>query len=492
MANAAAQILPLLLAIFERIVLLGVLLRVMGPEAYADWVTVFSTVTMLTLVEFGLGIYFGNHWQSANARADLAELQRYLSISICTYLILCGFSALSLLIFAVYAPIVSLLELTVFQPAEASLILTGLGLATVLRILRGSVSQIYRGMQRFARGTVVSNLPQFVIAIITVIAALNGAEAVTLAMLALIVELFFGLVLLTLDIRFCFPALRLTPVLPTKHDFTAMVRLGKWFAIVQGVPTIWQQMPILFASRLTETAIVFVGFVSMRILSNFVRTLIEIFVRAFAVEIVPMFHRGEINELNRMLMFFGGLTTCLVGALMGYLTVYAEPLLTLWTGDAQVYDPAVLWLLLLPTVAVVPALPLRMIFEFANKPRVVALAMLIQIGILVVLLSFVPLSDPVLLVSSALALAEVFGFLGFLLLRIRHLMELNLRRYLAVCLICFVSVFPMAWVIARTTTYLVVPNGLVSFLVSSTTWLALIFVAAVGAFRSFSIWSRDA
>ena len=481
LGNAAAQILPLSFAIFDRIVLLAVLVRAMGPETYGDWVTLYSAASLMALAEFGMGVYFGNRWQQANAVSDPVQLQRYLSLSLAVYACLCAMLSIGLILFAAFAPLHELLALSAVADHEATVIMSALGLVIVLRMLRGSVSQLYRGMQRFARGTLISEIPNMTWALVVLSLALLDMPLVGLALGGLAVELFFAAPLMVLDIKRSFPSLRLLPKLPSRQELADIVRLCKWFAVVQGAPNLWLQIPILYTSRFAEGAIALVGFVSMRVLANFVRTLIELFMRSFSVEVMPMYHRGETEALNRYLMLFGVLSAGLSATMMGVLTHYAAPLLTLWTGRPDVYDPVVLALLLVPTAMVVPVLPLRMIFEFANTPQISATAYLLQLGLMVLALLVLPVSDPVLRIALALALGETIGFLGFMLIRINRLIQLRLGRYLALCLAVFAAVYALAWGAGWLSSQVIPPEGALGFTLSIALLLGLMLPPILGA-----------
>lgn len=486
--NSAAQMIPLLFAILDRVVLLAVFLRALGQDAYADWITIFSVSGLLSLGEFGLNLYFGNQLQKANALSDPGNVQRFFSLSLGLYLIVCGVLGLGLIIFVIVAPLKQILELDLFSEQEASWVMCGLGLTVLLRMLRGCVSQVYRGHQRFARGTVIFDISNVVSVITMVAMALVGFSAPSLALVGLIVEILFAFPMLIFDIRRSFPKLRIQPLLPTWMDISDTIALGKWIAIVQSVPILWLQLPILFASRIAESSAIIVSFVSMRILSNFVRTLIELFTRSYSVEVVPLFHNSQLEQLNRHINLFGTFSTGLVALIFGYLTIFAEPLLDLWTGQGGLYDPGIFFLLLLPTLAVCPVLPLRMIFELSNEPRISAIALMIQICLFVLLFLVIPGTDELLRLVLALALAEIIGFLGFMLRRINTLINLPIGRYLFSCLLYFVTVYPIALIAAWSSFRLFPPVDVISFIGSSIVWGVLLMpaVAAVLWFRKKS------
>ena len=79
-SNIAAQVVSLAAGVFDRIVLVGLLLRVWGAETFADYAIVQSWAALLLMVELGAQIYFQNEEQRAFVRDDKPRFRRLASI----------------------------------------------------------------------------------------------------------------------------------------------------------------------------------------------------------------------------------------------------------------------------------------------------------------------------------------------------------------------------------------------------------------------------
>src|SRR5688572_11215875 len=98
--NFVAQLSSLALTLGDRIIVIGILLRVWDADTYADWATILAAAGLISMGEFGLNVYFGNKWQHAYAYRDERAFQRIISVSLSVYLMLGTVLAVLALAFA--------------------------------------------------------------------------------------------------------------------------------------------------------------------------------------------------------------------------------------------------------------------------------------------------------------------------------------------------------------------------------------------------------
>jgi O-antigen/teichoic acid export membrane protein len=75
-SNIAAQIVSLGAGVFDRIVLIGLLLRMWGADTFGAYAVVQSWAGLLLIVELGAQIYFQNEEQHAYVRGDAVAFRR--------------------------------------------------------------------------------------------------------------------------------------------------------------------------------------------------------------------------------------------------------------------------------------------------------------------------------------------------------------------------------------------------------------------------------
>jgi hypothetical protein len=191
-ANFSAQLWSLTVSLADRVILVGILLRVWGADTYADWATLFAMAGLIVIGEMGLNVYFGNQWQRAFAQKNKAEFQRLIGVSLWLYAVLGGGLALLAIGIALTSFYTPLFNLNAITPQTAIIVFLLLSGMNVFRIMRGSISQIYRGRGQFAVGTVLFSVYELTSIIFIGIASLLGMGPVFAAAIYFLNFIFTG------------------------------------------------------------------------------------------------------------------------------------------------------------------------------------------------------------------------------------------------------------------------------------------------------------
>ena len=143
--NFGAQLVTVGVSFLDRFLVVGLLIRALGNDAYADWALLVSTAGLLGFAELGLNIYYGNVWQQSDATGDQRQFQRMLHVSL-------GCSAVLTLVLGLMAALVALttdlttaLSLKTVRPTEAALVFCLLAAAVASRAARGGISSSIAG-----------------------------------------------------------------------------------------------------------------------------------------------------------------------------------------------------------------------------------------------------------------------------------------------------------------------------------------------------------
>jgi len=370
--NFAAQSLSLILSFGERLVVVGMLVRAWGAETYAGWAVLLSAAGALGFAELGMNVYFGNLWQAARARGEDAALQRALGLSLSIYLVLGAALAFCCAVALALGAGPSLVRGRL-APDAATVALALLMAASVLRVMRGGFSQLYRGRGEFARGVLIDlAAPAGTFAAGLAVAAF-GMSPVVLAACCLLSEAGLGWLLMLVDIRRRYPDLRLAPARPTRAELGALGARLPWLAILQGAPIAILQAPVLALGAGAADALV--GFVLARTLVNFARQLVTMMSIAVGVETARRYYGGDARAVNDDLLAFGRLAVAGACICAGAILLLGDPFIALWTGRADLFDPSVALWLAAGAVVASAATPVSTLLTLANEQRPAALAL---------------------------------------------------------------------------------------------------------------------
>ena len=410
----AAQLFALAVSFADRILLVGILLRAWGTDVYSDWATLVAAASLVSLGELGLNVYFGNGWQVAFARRNELQFQRLIGVSVCVYSGLGATLAACVVIYALNVDVTAALSLKAVTASEGTIVFLILAVAAVLRVMRGSVSQIYRGRGRYAVGTLIVAAANAAAILLAAFGAWMGAGVIAVASLYVVAELCFGWGAILIDLRRRFPDISIRPARPNASELRHLFSNVGWYGVLQGAPVIWLSAPVLILGALGYSGRALVSFVIARTLVNFARQFTTMLLIASGIEVAMTVHAGDRATLDRQIASVGRGTAAITGAVAGAVIVFAAPVIAAWTGNPELYHPVVLLWLLLPVPIVVPALPLAAILTYSNRPKPEAFAKLAQVPLGVVLCSALAMEYGTIGVPAGLAAAEIIC-LGLLL-----------------------------------------------------------------------------
>ncbi len=469
-ASFAAQILSLALSLADRFLLVGILLRAWGPQVYADWTVLFAAAGLLSLGEFGLGIYFGNVWQRTHASGEASTFRRMVQVSIFCYCVLGCFLAAIVLGLTLTGDLRQLLSIGRISGNDAIILFVLFAAVSISTILRGSISQVYRGRGEFARGIIVSSLALAASLSCAIIAGLVGVAPVGLAVVYVSCDLLAGSGVIVTDISRRYPDLQLRPAKPTAQELGDLVAHAKWFAVQQGVPIAWLQLPVLLLGGLGVTGGALVSFVILRTLVNTARQLAMMLALSAGVEIAPAFHQGNRQHLAGKLSALATTLAALVGALTAGMWLLAEDFVGLWTGRPDLFDAWTLFWLIAASVIATPAVPLGVLFMLGNRPKPAAIASLVQLGLGLAAAAALAGRYGAAGAAAGLALGEAAAS-GILLpyFAQRHF-GIDTPRYLAACTRAFLASAIWCWLVAGLAVLLIGTRTPATFVVCAVVW----------------------
>lgn len=491
-ASFVVQLVALAVSFADRVVLVGILLRAWGTDLYSDWATLMAAAGLVTLGELGLNVYFGNQWQKAHAEADAARFQRVIGLSLTAYTAIGTVLAGLVVLFVTSVDVSAALSLKVICPGTAALVFLILAAAGLLRLLRGSISQIYRGRGQFAVGLWIDLIPVASGVALVGAAGAAGASPSMAAVIYVAADLVFGWVVMLWDQRRRYGCIHYAFAIPTVAELRDLLSKAGGYALVQGTPVAWQQAPVLIIGLLGYSGRALVSFVLARTLVNFTRQIATMLTLSVGVEVAAARYAGDGTAALRIVPEFGRLLSGAIGALSGGLVMFAAPLVTLWSGRPELVDVGVLVWLLAPAILVVPALPLAAILSYVNQPGPAAASGVLQLGMGLAAAVILSLPFGLYGIAAGLALGEAIALGAVMPMLARRkigLKEGGLKDggylvYLSMCVMAFGTAAAWSAAAAWGALWLIAPATMPGLLGAGIIWAAIGLLPALYASSS--------
>lgn len=472
------QIIAFAIAIADRLLIPGILLRKLGVEAFSGWTVVMAYASLLMIADFGASRYFSNRTlalQTAHRQGEAVATFR-LSVTLLAMVSIIG--SAGLLFWASAFPL---------QAGSAGidaqlphLLIPVIGVFAVQQVI-GMRQMLYRAHQQFARESALRAAADIARIAILAAAALAGAELISLGWIWLATSLIVIAVPVLVDTRRRFPVFRGRLAWPTVAELRAIARAAPGYWLLAMSATLFAALPVLVLGFLASGAAVIVQFALMRTIANLVRQVLQMFANVFGLELA---RRRALNDDDGYAQVFAEAAR-LLGVQAAVVTVVlmltGRDLFGLWTGVPGMFDPAMLALAILPPILVPGMMLSAEALAYAERPWAVVRLRLCQAALSLVAYLLLPVDHVGMRMMAALAIGEVFGFGLPLLAAVRGLSpHLTVRRQWVAMGLTYIAA--VAAVVVMAPEWLWPAADMTSRLVRAALLGSLAFVGVVGIF----------
>ena len=471
--NFATQLISLAVSFGDRVVLAAILIRVWPTDLFADWATLTASASLLGLADLGFVIFLSNRLQKAFSQKDEAGFQRLIGFGVFMYGALALVMLAILVSLAVLEVVQPYLSIRLLKPTAAAVVLLLLGLAQILHSAKSALTQIYRGRGEFARGILIDSISASCIIFSAILAASHGTSASMLALVYIGAHLTFGWGILLTDIRRRYATVSLRPVLPRASELCDAGLAMRWYSLSYVLSSIWLQAPVLLLSALGLSGITVVTFVIHRTLVNFGRTFAVMLSMSAGIELTTHVHAGDSEQIKRGIAIVGRIVAAIGGVTTAGLLTFGGPIIHFWTGKSNLFDAAILFWLLVPAIAVAPAIPLFHLTHLADLPKPLAISQVVQTGLAVLLAILLIGNFGAPGVAFALAIGETVA-VGFLLpFLVTRNLGIRYWRHAIGCLAVAIAALAWALSLAQGIVFLIGTDGAIKLVLAASFWACL-------------------
>ena len=407
----ATQLGSVAVAIVDRIVVSGLLVRLWGVPMFEDWVLITSAVGMVSAFELGLNLYFNNKVALATAAGESKEA--YHSFRVGNLFFTCILMLIFIVIvwLGVSGTWLKLIPISTVPNSEGFLALALLAIANGLRLSITVVSSLYRAHLEFARYNIIFSASEIARLFVIGAIALLGFGIVAAAAASAIVIVLGQIVVVMWDTSRRYPLYKFGFELPQRQHLGSILTISSAY-FLQNLPTmLLSSLPALVLKAASPKVGDVAIFALIRMLTGFLRSIMTQLAIVNGLDCAQRFAIGDRTGLTLSFSRSSRVYSVMIGCVSGGLLIFGKPFFFYWTGSDKLYRLDLVIVMLLPLVLTGVSIMGNNFLQLTNKPLGGVFGRLGQLALTV--LTFVTLStldDPVLRICIALAVGEIAGF----------------------------------------------------------------------------------
>lgn len=331
-----ANVLGQILNVGGQLALVPILLSFWGNRRYGEWLTLSAAVAYLLTFDLGMQTYMVNRLNQCYALKRMDAFTRVLHSGLTLNLVVPTAALMIVLPLIALAPVNQWLQLTVTSRSTAAWILVLLSTQVLYSIPYGQLAGIYRTINEYPRGQMVSNVRYLIIFALTVIIVPLGGGLVAVSAIQLIVLTAAGLFVWH-DIRRRYPEISVGLSQSDLRFALSFLAPSSVFLGIQLIGAVAVQGSTLFVNQIFGATAV-VTFVTLRTLSNLIRQVAATIQQAVWPEFTSLDAREQKDLLQQMHLLTAKLVMLITACGTVFLLFMGERTLALWTQHRVAYD----------------------------------------------------------------------------------------------------------------------------------------------------------
>lgn len=365
--------LVILLRVAQQVVLVPILISGWGVRLYEDWIVLFSAVSMLTMIDLGMQIYFGNAMLIAWSRGNLAEYRRHFAVAMGFYASV--LVATAAVLAAIAIPLANHLfaQLHVMTGASAMWTAVVLAASTLGLVPFGMLTAVYRAHGDYSRGATIGIVTESLRGLGVCTVALLGGSPLAAALVYLSMAA-LSWAAVVFDQRRTYRERLLSVTLPTRSEAIETVHRSSLYMAPTLATPIVINGPVLLMGFLQSAPGAVVAFTITRTLTGFMRQIVSQFSHPIGAELSRLEASGERAKMRRLFGAAGRFVSGAAGLLGGFILVAGAPFIRLWTHGEIDSEGPLLVIFVVTIILMAPAQVALMMFQYNNRPTVLAVS----------------------------------------------------------------------------------------------------------------------
>lgn len=466
----SAQSLAIVVRVVQQVAFVPILIAFWGVELYQDWIVVFSAANLLSMTDLGMQLYFGNRMLSAWSRGDKTEFRRAIGIAIFLYVCILGAVVAALFLTFMSVSLIPYLGIKLLAPSTVAIITIILALSVLSSVPLGLYTAIYRARGDYGLSVGVTVLGESARGIGVCVVVWQGGGAVSASLIYLIVgALIWGFI--WDDQRRRYGEFPLSVSCPSYIEARSAIGGSFLYGAHFVANPLISSIPILALNTLSVGQLSVVVFSVSRTLTGLVRQVILQPNLTVGLEMARYISTDNLSAATRLYLKSSRISSIASGLLAGITAILAEGFVKLWTHEAVPYDHTLGIILLLSIVANVPGWSSYNIFQFTNRPGIIALANTVYASLSVLLCIALVNKFSIIGAAAAIGIAEFIGVCLLVSWAACKSMKIPVGRYLGQCIGLGMAAFMLSYWASSGFSLLVGRQDLPGLLFISSLWM---------------------
>lgn len=331
---------------FYKILLTPFLLNSWGAIKYGEWLSLFSFITSLTLLNFGIAKYYGNNLRKSFVNSKFQEYRHSLSelMSIISYIII--IAIIILFILTSNMNFNSILNIIEWSSNQVTITVILLGMSIVLNMSLEIISSLYVSIGKYFYQPMILSLNILAQIIFIIISSFMNVSIVEVAFIIFFISLALNILFYMYffrtnsQLKYDFVFLNLSRLKESffKSSYFQLITLSQ-FAVLQG-------SVILLSSKHGGLSVtIFV--VARTITTSLGRQITQVVNHGVWPELTTLFAQKEFNKLRYSHRSLFKISQLVIVLFVLNIFIFIEDIYILWLGDLQYLDYQIIFLLMI-------------------------------------------------------------------------------------------------------------------------------------------------
>lgn len=321
------------------------LLSAWGDIRYGEWLVLFSFVSSISLLNFGIAKFYGNNLRKLYLNSKIEEYKTLLSEAIILAFMIFILIGVSLYFFIGTVDFVSILNINDWTRKDVNLAILLLGLSIAGSIFLEIISYLYVSVGKYSVQPLLSSLNLFIQLILIIILSYFDSGIVTMSSIIL------GSVLTVTIIALIIFILKFPDLIPTRiyfnlDDIRNSITTSSYFQLITFSQFFVLQGSVLLISNQLGASIVSLFVITRTITSGLGRQVIQIINHGVWPELTSLFAEKNYERLYFLHNLLSKISIILTTFFILFILLFIDDIFKIWLSTDKYLDYSLIGLFL--------------------------------------------------------------------------------------------------------------------------------------------------